>query len=100
MRNQLGKAINLIDNSITKLKSYSSATATTSLIDTKKTTATDRFPNNHQNHHSHQNSTTNVVLNEEDCEIDKIIEKKMMMSKKLRDKLYREKKEMMTHQAK
>lgn len=95
MRNQLGKAINLIDNSLTKLKSYSSVSATTSLMDTKKTTATDKFPNNtshHQNHHSHQNSTTNVVLNEEDCEIDKIIEKKMMMSKKLRDKLYREKK--------
>lgn len=84
MRNQLGKAINLIDTSLTKLKSYSSVSATTSLIDTKKTTATDKFPNNashHQNHYSHQNSTTNVVLNEEDCEIDKIIEKKMMMSK-------------------
>lgn len=95
MRTQLTKAINSIDVTMNKFKSYSTSnSSTTSVLEIKKTT-TDRFPGiNNQNAASHPN------LNQEDLEIDKVIQKKMAMSKKLRDKLYREKKEMMTHQAK
>lgn len=60
MRTQLSNAINLIDKSLTKLKSYSSTSATTSVLDTKKSTATDRFGNSS---HSHQNSSAHVVIN-------------------------------------
>mgnify|MGYP006995468165 CR=1 FL=1 len=51
MRNQLIKAIGKIDTGVTRLKAYSSTTPSlnnSNLIsaqDTRKSTATDRFPN-------------------------------------------------------
>ena len=48
MRNQLTKAIGKIDAGVTKLKSYSfngMNPGTVSGNDTRKSTATDRFPN-------------------------------------------------------
>jgi hypothetical protein len=44
MRNQLTKAINLIDAGVKKLKSYSSTTsATNSMLETKKNISTEKF---------------------------------------------------------
>lgn len=88
MRTQLTKAINSIDLTMNKFKSYSiSNSATTSVSEIRKNTNTERFPGI-----SNQSAVSHANLNEEDLEIDKIIEKKMAMSKKLREKLYREKK--------
>lgn len=126
MRNQLSNAITLIDKGMNKLKSYSMTTPAPTAHNQNQNNGTtteqhrrgsivgvDKFPglgasqvhfhnasNTHVNANNNAHANANANLNEEDMEIDKIIEKKMAMSKKLRDKLYREKKEMMTHQAK
>lgn len=110
MRNQLSKAIGMIDTSVNRIKSYSFSGAT-STNDTRKNTVTDKFihlpnhmniahnlsnlssnPSTNFNHASNSNLSNINNANEEDGEIDKIIEKKLSMSKRLRDRLYREKK--------
>lgn len=101
MRNQLTKAIGKIDAGVTKLKSFSAVVSNGhSANDTRKSTATDRdrFPSvsysvgEAMNIGVNNNGNNGDKFNEEDYEIDKLIEKKLSMSKKLRDRLYREKK--------
>lgn len=68
MRNRLAKAMSLVENGITRIKSYSYAEAP-SIADTRKNT-TDKFPHIHTLTHS---MTGSSYLNEEDYEIDKVI---------------------------
>jgi len=44
MRNQLAKAINLIDTGVNKLKSYTFSGSLPSGFETRKNTASDKFP--------------------------------------------------------
>lgn len=82
MRNQLSKAINSIDVGMTKLKSYSINPSTTSasmgVIDSRRNTSNEKFIN--------LGGTTGSLTNvsDDDIEIDRVIERKLMMSKKLR----------------
>jgi single-stranded DNA-specific DHH superfamily exonuclease len=88
MKNQVARAINMVDTGLSRIKSFSFAEGS-SLTDTRKSTAT-KLPALQ----SMGRMAANSHLNEEDCEIDKVIERKMVLSQKLREKLYKEKKEM------
>lgn len=78
MRNQLSKAIDLIDSGVSKIKSYSNSNLPE--LDTRRSSVNDKLPSLNINH----NSST---LNEEDYEIDKMIEKNFNNSRRLRDKM-------------
>lgn len=78
MRNELSKAMILIENGVSRIKSYSVGEPhpISPLTDIRKNT-TDKFP--HANTLS-QSLTGSSYLNEEDLEIDKIIERKLKLS--------------------
>ena len=92
MKNKLAKAITSIDHNVNKIKSFTFHGKTAGVQESKRTTQGEKFPAIH--------TMTQIISNEDDEEIDKVIEKKLKKSSELRDRLYREKKEMTSHQSK
>lgn len=85
MKNKLARAIQSIDFRVNNLHSSSMPSKTMPVTDSRRTQH-DRFPV--ITHPAHKVSES-AVFNEEDVEIDKLIEKKLKQSLRLREKLYK-----------